>query len=129
MGGYDTDLKARILTDLLFRLNPVCSILGVPVVGYRHLVHDGPRLSNGAQRRQICFDELVDKHEQTLRDHPRGFATLLFQHAITMWRLGERRLAVLSAARAATFAPLHTCAFLGSTLLRGTSNRSSLSNT
>ena len=119
LGGYDSSVNARELPDLMLRLSPVCSILGIPTVGYRHYVHGGARVSGNPERRQLIFERLVEKHKQVLRDHPLGFSTFLFQHAVTLWALSERSAAVRNGVRAARVAPVHTSALLASTLLRG----------
>lgn len=120
IGGYDMDMASRVLTDLMLRLSPVCSILGIPTVGYRHYVHGHARISDDPERRKLMFDHLVAKHDAVLRDHPIGFSTFLFQHATTLWSLGERRDAFGKALHAARMAPVHTSALLASTFLRGT---------
>ena len=35
LGGFDPTLRSRAMSDLFLRLNPVCSILGIPTVTYR----------------------------------------------------------------------------------------------
>lgn len=119
IGGYDPTLGGRELTDVLLRLNPVCSILGIPTVGYRHYVHDGNRISSDPLRRQRVFDKLVAKHRAVFDAHPFGFSTFLFEHAVTLWSQGQRRAAVQNGLRAAQISPVHTLALLGSILLRG----------
>ena len=118
IGGYDPSLASRVLTDLMLRLNPVCSILGIPTIGYRHYVHSGARISDDPEQRKRMFELLVEKHHSVLRDHPLGFATFLFQHAVTLWNLGERSAAVECSLRAARIAPIRTSALFASALLR-----------
>lgn len=127
IGGYDPHVAARELTDLMLRLSPVCSILGIPTVGYRHTVHSGDRVSDDVERRKLIFERLVAKHDAVLREHPHGFSTFLFQHAVTLWSLGERRDAIRSALRATRVAPVHTSALLASTVLRGVRHSVSVS--
>ncbi|MEO0556886.1 MAG: glycosyltransferase family 2 protein [Bacteroidota bacterium] len=127
IGGYDRGMASRVLTDLMLRLSPVCSILGIPTVGYRHYVHGGDRISDDPGRRKRMVEYLIAKHDAALREHPEGFSTFLIQHAITLWSLGERGDAVQSALRAARVSPVHTSALLASTMLRGVRHSISVS--
>jgi glycosyltransferase involved in cell wall biosynthesis len=118
VGGYDEALRTREHTDLFLRLNPVCSLLGVPVVAYRHLSHGRSRLSKDPASRQCHFERLVRKHDALLRAHPRGFARFLFEHAVTSWEMGQRTASAASVLRAARHDPVHTAALLASVTLR-----------
>jgi len=110
IGGFDVELEERPQTDLLLRLNPVCSLVGVRTVTYRHLDHQGSRIGLDHRRRQSGFRRLVEKHAGVLASHPKGFATLLFQHASVSLHAGQRRAAAAAALRAVRTAPMHTLA-------------------
>lgn len=64
IGGYDEAFQSRVHTELFLRLNPICSILGIPTVTYRLITHDGPRISRNPNLRQLSFNQLVHKHRQ-----------------------------------------------------------------
>jgi hypothetical protein len=90
----------------------------VPIVTYRQFVHDGPRASHHAARRQADFDRLIQKHGEVFRAHPRMFAEFLLVHAHALRDLGERRRAYTTAARAVTIHPLHAIRQLAASLVR-----------
>lgn len=116
IGGFDESFSSRIHTELFWRLNPVCSLLGLPIVTYRLFVHAGPRVSKDPARRQLSFDRLVQKHGPLLRAHPRPFARLLYDHALQSYQLGQRRSALTKLGWALQLAPCETLARLMSQL-------------
>jgi len=89
IGGFDVTFRSRVHTELFLRLNAVCSILGVPETTYRLHRHSGSRVSTNSTLRLKSFDQLEVKHAATLREHPRGHATLLRQHARVCLRDGK----------------------------------------
>jgi glycosyltransferase involved in cell wall biosynthesis len=96
IGGYDESFSSREHTEMFLRLNPVCSILGLPVVTYRQLQHPGFRLSRDRDRRQVDFKRLVSKHEALFKAHPKQFANFVYQHAKRSYKLGQTKMAFLS---------------------------------
>jgi hypothetical protein len=106
--GFDEELPFREWSDLMLRLNPVCSIEGVPVPGYL-LSRDGAlHMSRESGRVQRGFDALRAKHLDLLEAHPRGHADLLLGQARVALVSGPRRAAPGSIARALRLAPGHT---------------------
>ncbi|MEM8778276.1 MAG: glycosyltransferase family 2 protein [Cyanobacteria bacterium P01_G01_bin.49] len=105
IGGYDENLKSRVHTEMFLRLNPVCSILGVPTVTYRLISHQGPRISKNPSLRQISFCYLVEKHQAIFQAHPKRFADFVYKHAITSYKLGQKQAAILSLLRSLTIHP------------------------
>lgn len=89
IGGFDESLPSRIHTDLFLRLNLVCSILGLSQVGYRLHKHDKFQISSDPNRRQLGFDCLVEKHRKTFLAHPRMFADLIYNQAISYYKLNQ----------------------------------------
>ena len=100
LGGWDECFRSLVHTELFLRLNPVCSILGVPEVTYQKPWHDGDRLSGDPVLRRESFRRLERKHRGLLEAHPLGHAQLLRWHARKLWGLGDRRAAAAAAARA-----------------------------
>ncbi|MGB7445400.1 MAG: glycosyltransferase [Coleofasciculaceae cyanobacterium] len=89
IGGYDEELTSREHTEMFLRLNPVCSLLGVPTVAYRQFRHEGPRLSGTQSLRQVDFNYLVDKHKSLFLAHPKMFANFVYEHALKSYELGQ----------------------------------------
>lgn len=114
LGGFDETISARDFTDLLLRLSPVCSIIGVPDRTLRHHRHAGPRISSDVDRRLHAFDTLVTTHEAAMASHPRGFARLLIEHATTLSAARRRREALQARSRAVRVAPIHAVLLLAS---------------
>lgn len=114
IGGYDEAFGSREHTEMFLRLNPVCSLLGLPVVTYRHFVHSGSRLSRDRSLRQVDFNRLVSKHESLFKAHPKTFANFVYEHARTSHKLGHRRAAFSSLCWAMRLDPLYTLARVAS---------------
>lgn len=108
LGGFDADLGSCEWIDLFFRLNPVCSVVGLPEVTYRLTRGSDRRFSRNQQARAIGFAHLLLKHADLCTSHPKGHADAL---------LGEARMALAAGswlrcsrllARAFKAAPLHS---------------------
>lgn len=113
IGGYDEAFQSRVHTELFLRLNPVCSILGIPNTTYRLMAHDGPRISRNPALRQVSFNQLVQKHRQIFLEHPKMFSDFVYKHAQTSHHLGQTRAAIKSLAWAFVLHPSHTSMKLG----------------
>ena len=85
---------------MFLRLNPVCSILGLPTVTYQLTAHEGERISRNPALRQVNFERLVNKHESLFKLHPKTFASFLCDHAERSLELGQPKAATLSILRA-----------------------------
>lgn len=96
IGGYDESFSSRVHTEMFLRLNPVCSILGLPTVTYRLFIHDGPRISRNPSLRQVSFNHLVQKHASIFKAHPKMFAQFLYNHAQVSFELGQSGAALAS---------------------------------
>jgi len=110
LGGFDPAFRSRVHSELFLRLNPACSLQGVPVVTYRLRAHAGPRVSADPGLRQASFDQLVAKHRDAFAAHPDAYAAVLLQHARTSWGMGQRAGALRAVGRAARVAPRTTAA-------------------
>ncbi|MGJ3250979.1 MAG: glycosyltransferase family 2 protein [Elainellaceae cyanobacterium] len=107
IGGYDETLQSRVHTEMFLRLNPVCSIVGLPTVTYQLITHEGPRISRNPSLRQISFQRLVKKHKPIFKAHPRMFADFVYKHAQMSYRLGQKRAAFFSLLWAVQIHPRH----------------------
>lgn len=110
IGGFDESFPSRVVTELFWRLNPVCALVGIPEVTYQLRAHEGPRISTDRRLRQRSFQRLLDVHIELLRAHPDGYADLLAQHARTSVQAGQPVAALRSAVRHARVAPGRTVA-------------------
>lgn len=110
IGGWDEAFRSRVHSELFLRLNPVCSILGLPVVTYQLYNHEGERVSRNPMLRQESFERLVNKHQALFLAHPKMFARFVYEHAHTSYKLGQRRAAFSSVCWAMRLDPLHTLA-------------------
>lgn len=106
IGGYDEAFSSREHTEMFLRLNPVCSILGLPIVTYRQLRHSGARLSRDPSRRQVDFDRLVAKHKSLFEAHPKTFANFVCEHALMSYALGQKQAAFFYLSWAMKLAPV-----------------------
>lgn len=114
IGGYDESFGSREHTEMFFRLNAVCSIIGLPIVTYRQLKHSGTRLSQNPVLRQPDFYRLIDKHKTLFLAHPKMFSDFIYNHALTSYKLGQKQAAFKSVAWALRVDPLHTLARIAS---------------
>jgi glycosyltransferase involved in cell wall biosynthesis len=105
VGGFDERFRSRVVTELFWRLNEVCSIVGADEVTYELRSHPGPRLSGDPRLRQRSFRQLVDVHRDLLERHPDGYAELLLQHARTSAETRQPVAAVGAALRALRISP------------------------
>jgi glycosyltransferase involved in cell wall biosynthesis len=118
--GFDERFRSRVVTELFWRLNEVCSIVGGDDVTYELRSHPGPRLSGDPGLRQRSFRQLVEVHGDLLARHPDGFAELLLQHARTSFETGQPAAAVGAALRALRVSPRRFAVGLLRTLRPGT---------
>lgn len=96
IGGWDETFKSRVHTELFFRLNMACSIVGIPIVTYRLRQHDRYRVSRDPKLRQESFKKLVTKHKTLFRAHPKRYAKFVFEHAQKLQKMGQTGDAVAS---------------------------------
>lgn len=110
IGGWDETFRSRVHSDLFLRLNPVCSLLGLPLVTYQLYAHEGIRVSRNPTLRQESFYRLVRKHESLFKAHPKMFANFVYEHARMSYNLGQKRSALSSLWWAVQLDPLPTMA-------------------
>ncbi len=94
ISGFDEAFQSRVHSELFLRLNPVCSLLGLPLVTYQLAAHEGPRVSRNPALRQASFEQLVQKHRAQFEAHPKQFAQFVYQHAQVCWRIGQKKAAL-----------------------------------
>jgi glycosyltransferase involved in cell wall biosynthesis len=90
IGGFDESFPSRVHTELFLRLNPVCSLLGLPFVTYRLRAHEGTRISRNPNIRQVVFHQLIQKHSAAFRSSPKRFADFVYEHALRSYEMGQR---------------------------------------
>jgi len=117
IGGYDENLQSRVHTEMFLRLNPVCSILGIPTITYRLMSHSGLRISRNPDLRQISFRYLIEKHKPVFVAHPKKFAEFMYQHAIRSYQMGQVPAALIYFLRAWQRHPIHISGILYHKLL------------
>lgn len=108
IGGFDERLRSRVVTEMFWRLNAVCSLVGLEDVTYELRSHTGPRLSTDRRLRQASFEQLLATHRTLLAAHPDGYAELLAQHARTSLATRQPVAALRSVVRHARVAPRRT---------------------
>lgn len=115
MGGFDPSFTSRVHSELFLRLNPMCSLWGIPEITYHLSAHTGTRVSSNSQRRQQNFERLLSKHHALFASHSRKkYADVVFNHADMLQRNGQFWLAAKALVHACTIHPLHTISRLGS---------------
>jgi len=107
IGGFDDSFPSRVHTELFLRLNPVCSLLGLPTVTYRLFTHEGARVSRNPSLRQVIFRRLIDKHKSVFEAHPKMFANFVYEHALRSYELGQQGAALSSFFWALRLHPRH----------------------
>ena len=75
IGGFDEDIRAAMHTDLLLRVNAVCSIQALSDVTYHMYHHSSYRLSTQALKRAEGMLHTWRKHRATFHRFPRREAT------------------------------------------------------
>lgn len=115
IGGFDESFTSRVHTELFLRLNPVCSLVGLPTVTYRLSAHDGPRVSSGREKREKNFRRLLKKHRAVFLRYPRRqYADFIFNHAYMLQRRGYTIAALKAFGWALKVHPVQAIARLGS---------------
>lgn len=115
IGGFDPSFTSRVHTELFLRLNPICSLVGLPDVTYRLHAHEGPRVSSSLQRRQQNCRRLIEKHLDVFLSYPRRrYADFVFNHAYMLQRNGYPIAALGALGWALKIHPTQAIARLGS---------------
>ena len=114
LGGFDTTLAACEWIDLFLRLNPECSILGIPTITYQLTRDSGRHFSRDTRKRERGFRQIEAKHRRLLASHPSGHADALLGEARMALATGSFAMAARSVARAVWVAPRHTAGAIAS---------------
>lgn len=122
IGRWDETFRSRVHSELFFRLNLSCSILGLETITYHLYVHEGERVSGNSNLRQESFNRLIDKHKKLFKLHPKTFANFLYDHAQQSHQLGHQQATLQCLYRAMKLAPVHTVKRL---ILESVTNRTS----
>ncbi len=113
IGGFDETFQSRVHSELFLRLNQACSLMGLPVITYRLMAHEGPRVSSNLELRQASFNQLMLKHRDLFESHPEQFAKFLYDHARKSYALGQKQAALRTLAWAFKVHPLHSFLLVG----------------
>lgn len=89
IGGWDENFRSRVHSELFLRLNPVCTLIGLPTVTYHLLSHTGERVSGNLKLRQESFYRLINKHQDAFNAHPKMFADFVYNHALKSYEMGQ----------------------------------------
>ena len=109
IGGWDESFRSRVQTELFLRLNPACSLLGLPTATYRRRRHDGPQVSGDPAVRARSMQLLEAKHRDLFAAAGRGrHAELVCHQAVKLWDGGHRGPALSTWVRALRLHPLTT---------------------
>lgn len=101
IGGFDEELRSYEWSDLLIRLNAVCSIQGFDQVTYEYRWHSGPHLSGKQGVAAAAMQRYLEKHAELFARHPfrragfqgaAGFRFLLAGHRLTALELTLKAL-------------------------------------
>ena len=114
LGGFDTTLAACEWIDLFLRLNPECSVLGIPDITYRLTRGSGRHFSRDTRKRERGFRQLEAKHGRLFAAYPAGHAAALLGEARMALAAGSFAMAARSVGRALWVAPRHTAAAIAS---------------
>lgn len=107
IGGWDETFRSRVHSELFLRLNPVCTIIGLPVVTYQLLRAQQDRVSRDPKLRQESFHRLIEKHQDIFKAHPKMFSDLVYQHASTSYQIGQNKAALAHFLWALKLHPTH----------------------
>jgi len=123
IGGWDESFRSRVHSELFLRLNPACTLIGLPVVTYHLLSHTDARVSGNPDLRQESFYRLVEKHRDVFEARPEMFSHFVYKHAVTTYEMGQKRLACRHLARAIALSPGHMLATAARTATSGLKQR------
>jgi len=107
IGGWDETFRSRVHSEFFLRLNPACTLVGLPTVTYHLLAHSDARVSGNPKLRQASFQQLVQKHRSVFAAHPTMFAELIYKHAKKSYQMGQNSAALSHFLGAVQLAPLH----------------------
>ncbi|MGJ3250980.1 MAG: glycosyltransferase family 2 protein [Elainellaceae cyanobacterium] len=111
IGGWDEQFRSRVHSEFFLRLNPVCTLIGVPTVTYHLRCHEGVRVSGNPALRQESFHRLIQKHRVAFESHPRQFAQFVYRHARNSWQQGQFQAALVAIAWALKIDPTQPVQF------------------
>lgn len=110
IGGWDETFRSRVHSEFFLRLNPECTLIGLPVVTYHLLSHSGTRVSGNPRLRQESFYRLLEKHRDVFEAHPKMFSQFIYNHALTSYQMGQKKAALYHFLWALRLYPTHISA-------------------
>lgn len=107
IGGWDEAFRSRVHSEFFLRLNPACTLIGLPTVNYHLLSHTGSRVSSNTDLRQKSFTQLIQKHRAAFQAHPQMFADFVYNHALKSYEMGQFGAAIAYLGWALKLHPRH----------------------
>ncbi|PSR19233.1 glycosyl transferase family 2 [filamentous cyanobacterium CCP3] len=117
IGGWDETFRSRVHSEFFLRLNPACTLIGLPTVTYHLLTHTGTRVSGNPKLRQESFNQLIEKHRAAFEAHPKMFAEFVYKHAQTSYAMGQTSAALTHLLWALRLHPRHISAIAAHTAI------------
>lgn len=112
IGGWDQSTSPTEHSDLMLRLNQVCSIEGVPVVTYRKTNHPGVQWHENLLARARGMEQVLAKHASLFALHRRKKAHFLTTIGMNYLKAGRWGRAILYTSRALVLSPWQPSAYL-----------------
>ncbi|MGH9246598.1 MAG: glycosyltransferase family 2 protein [Acidimicrobiales bacterium] len=100
IGGWDERLRSREWSELLLRLNQVCSLQSVGTITYRQHAHDGRGLRDDTLQAARAMEITFRTHKHIFAKHRQAAARYLSKMGLNYLRAGAWGRAVRAASRA-----------------------------
>jgi hypothetical protein len=123
VGLWDESLRSSARHELFLRLNPVCSILGLPVVTYQRFHHGVSQVHLNHACKHESFVYIEQKHRALFEAHPERYAHYLRRDADRLFLMGQRSKAITRLAHALRLTPLRTVTYYGELTARKLRNK------
>jgi glycosyltransferase involved in cell wall biosynthesis len=107
IGGFDEQLRSTEHSELLLRVNAVCSIEGVPIVTYRIRRHGRGHIHGDAWSRARAMERTERTHREAFDRHRARHATYLSATGIWFLKAGRWGDALRSTTRALLLDPFN----------------------
>lgn len=112
IGGWDQSTSPTEHSDLMLRLNQVCSIEGVPEVTYRKTNHPGVQWHENLLARARGMEQVLAKHRSVFALHPKKKAHFLATIGMNYLKAGKWGRAIVNTSRALLLAPRQPKAYV-----------------
>jgi len=118
IGGYDSDMKSNIQTDLGYRLLTYLEKTGIKILAvHEHLVqinvHDGPRIRTNWEKLRMGSMQFLKKHYDFIhKNNPKDISNIYAVIAFSNYKLKQRRESVRYLLKAIRLNPYTTANYL-----------------